>query len=208
MGAVWLPLLGISPVAADEAKATVERIGPPSYYAPPVERYRSSSPDMNNPSYYPIPKTPVTRATYMEWIDNSGMLDFVDQPKRGMGGPTLLLPVLAKYVQTKDARWRQACIAMLKDYHRAFKVEIEAKGWVEQFAEPPAFIPVYRKHLLDGGLITPKLGLVSRTLARLLSPSSRVGKRADRMARALSSIDARSLSERVSLQMVSRHPRG
>ena len=208
LGAVWLPLLGISPVAADEAKAPVERIGPPSYYAPPVERYRSSSPDMNNPSYYPIPKTPVTRATYMEWIDNSGMLDFVDQPKRGMGGPTLLLPVLAKYVQTKDARWGQACIAMLKDYHRAFKVEIEAKGWVEQFAEPPAFIPVYRKHLLDGGLITPKLGLVSRTLARLLSPSSRVGKRADRMARALSSIDARSLSERVSLQMVSRHPRG
>jgi len=155
LGAVWLPLLGISPVAADEAKAPVERIGPPSYYAPPVERYRSSSPDMNNPSYYPIPKTPVTRATYMEWIDNSGMLDFVDQPKRGMGGPTLLLPVLAKYVQTKDARWGQACIAMLKDYHRAFKVEIEAKGWVEQFAEPPAFIPVYRKHLLDGGLITP-----------------------------------------------------
>lgn len=155
LGAVWLPLLGISPVAADEAKASVERIGPPSYYAPPVERYRSGSPDMNNPSYYPIPKTPVTRATYMEWIDNSGMLDFVDQPKRGMGGPTLLLPVLAKYVQTKDARWGQACIAMLKDYHRAFKVEIEAKGWVEQFAEPPAFIPVYRKHLLDGGLITP-----------------------------------------------------
>ena len=56
----------------------------------------------------------------MEWIEGSGMLGFVDQPKRGMGGPTLLLPVLAKYVQTKEARWGRACIDMLKDYHRAF----------------------------------------------------------------------------------------
>ena len=38
--------------------------------------------------------------------------------------------------------------------HRALKVEVQAKGWVEQFAEPPAFLPVYRKYLIAGGLMT------------------------------------------------------
>jgi hypothetical protein len=133
----------------------VERIGPPTFYAPPIERYRVGAPDVNNPAYYPIPKTAVTRVTYMAWLEQSGLLDYAKQPRLGMSGPTLLLPSLAKYVQTGERHWGEACIAMLKDYRRALEAEVNAKGWVEQFAEPPAFLPVYRKHLIAGGLMTP-----------------------------------------------------
>lgn len=145
-------------VAAGESQAlggNVERIGPPTFYAPPVERYRVGAPDVNNPAYYPIPKTAVTRATYMAWLEQSGLLDYAKQPKLGVSGPTLLLPALAKYVQTGERHWGEACIAMLKDYRRALEAEVQVKGWVEQFAEPPAFLPVYRKHLIAGGLMTP-----------------------------------------------------
>ena len=139
------------PVRAD----SVERVGAPTLYAPPIERYRLGPPDLSNPAYYPIPQTPVTRATYMAWLEQSGQLDYADQPKRGLSGPTLLLPALAKLVQTGEKRWGEACVAMLKDYHRAMEAEVRAKGWVEQFAEPPAFLPVYRKHLIAAGLMTP-----------------------------------------------------
>ena len=135
-------------------EAPVERLGPPTFFAPPVERYRLGAPDLSNPAFYPIPQTAVTRATYMIWLEQSGLLQYADQPELGMSGPTLLLPTLAKFVQTGQRQWGDACVAMLKDYHRALKVEIEAKGWVEQFAEPPAFLPVYRKHLIASGLMT------------------------------------------------------
>ena len=91
----------------------------------------------------------------MVWLEQSGLLDYTQQPKRGMSGPTQLLPVLAKFVQTGEQHWGEACIAMLQDYHRALEAEVKAKGWVEQFAEPPAFLPVYRKHLIAGGMMTP-----------------------------------------------------
>ena len=65
-------------------------------------------------------------------------------------GLRLGFPVLAKYVQTGERHWGEACLAMLKDYHRGLEAEVQAKGWVEQFAEPPAFLPVYRKHLIAG----------------------------------------------------------
>ena len=88
--------------AAEPEWSAVERVGPPRLYAPPVERYRLGPPDVNAPSFYPIPKTPVTRATYMAWLEQSGMLEYVKQPDRGPSGPTQLLPVLAKYVQTGE----------------------------------------------------------------------------------------------------------
>ena len=146
-----------TPVAgADPAQQPpVERLGPATLYARPIERYRLGAPDVNNPVYYPVPKTPVTRATYMAWLEQSGLLEFASRPKLGMSGPTLLLPALAKFVQTGESRWGEACIAMLQDYHRALEAEVEAKGWVWQFAEAPAFLPVYRKHLIAGGLMTP-----------------------------------------------------
>ena len=132
----------------------VERVGPPRFHAPPVERYRLGSPDVSNPAFYPIPKGPVTRDTYMAWLEQSGLLEHAKQPRLGSGGPTLLLPALAKFVQTGERHWGEACIAMLKDHRRALEREVQEKGWTEQFAEPPAFLPVYRKHLIDGGLMT------------------------------------------------------
>ena len=134
----------------------VERVGSPTFYAPSIERYRYGSPDTNNPAYYPIPKSPVTRETYMRWIEDCGMLEFAKQPKRGLGGPALLLPSLAKYVQTGNFFWGEACIVMLKDFHVALQREVKEKGWTEQFAEPPAFLPLYRKYLIDGGLMAPE----------------------------------------------------
>ena len=137
-------------------RARVDRVGPATFYAPPVERYRQGSPDVQNPNYYPIPKSPVNRETYMAWIEKSGMLEYAKKPKLGSGGPTLMLPALAKFVQTEEAWWGEACMAMLKDFHVALQKEVKEKGWTEQFAEPPAFLPLYRKYLIKGGLMSPE----------------------------------------------------
>jgi hypothetical protein len=141
--------------AAEPEWSAVERVGPPRLYAPPVERYRLGPPDVNDPGFYPIPQTPVTRATYMAWLEQSGMLEYVKQPNRGLSGPTQLLPALAKYVQTGERHWGEACIAMLKDFRRALEVEVREKGWTEQFNDPPAYLPVYRRYLIEGGLMGP-----------------------------------------------------
>ena len=133
----------------------VERVGPPRMYSPQVERYRFGQANMGDPAFYPIEQSRVTRQTYMAWLEASGMLDYANQPRRGLGGLARLLPSLAKYVQTGDARWGRACITMLKDCQRALEAEVAQKGWTEHFAEPPAFIPLYRKHLIAGGLMTP-----------------------------------------------------
>ena len=140
--------------AAHNSDTEVRRIGPPTFYAPPVERYRVGPPNLNDSSFYPIPLAPVTRDTYMAWIEQSGLLTYAENPKRGMSGPTLLLPALAKFVQSGEPHWGEACVEMLKDYHRALKDEVKSKGWVEQFAEPPAFLPVYRKYLIAGRLMS------------------------------------------------------
>jgi hypothetical protein len=124
-------------------------------YFADVERYRFASVNVNDPHFYPIPKKPVTRDTYMKWLEDSGMLERANQPRRGLNGPRELLPALAKYVQTGAPKWGRACIEMLKDYHRALEKEVAEKGWVEQFAEPPAFIPLYRRYLIEGGLMKP-----------------------------------------------------
>lgn len=149
---VNLPLFAAN---ATNTTPTVERIGPPRLYSPPIQRYQSTHPNVENPAYYPIPQTPVTRQTYMTWIENSGMLQYANQPQRGLSGPTQLLPSLAKFIQTGDPAWGQACITMLKDFHLALQKEVAEKGWTEQFADPPAYLPLYRKYLIDGHLLQP-----------------------------------------------------
>jgi len=107
--------------SAEPEWSQVERVGPPRFYSPPVERYRFGSPNVDDPAFYPIPKTPVIRQTYMAWLERSGMLDYVNQPKRGLSGLTQLLPSLAKFIQTGERRWGEACIAILQDFHRALE---------------------------------------------------------------------------------------
>jgi len=152
---------GVSEPANAQAEARtaappIERIGPPTLYSPSVERYRFGdySPGLiSDPAFYPIPQDPVTRDTYLRWLEEMDLARLADTPKQGLWGPAQFMPVLVKYVQTGKRRWGEAIIAMLKDWHRATLDEIARKGWTEQFIEEPAFIPLYRKHLIAGGLM-------------------------------------------------------
>ncbi|HOX40508.1 MAG TPA: hypothetical protein PL033_21220 [Candidatus Brocadiia bacterium] len=132
----------------------IDHIGPPTLYSPSVERYRFGATDVSNPAFYPIPREPVTRDTYLQWLEEMDLFKVADTPKLGLWGPQRFTPVLVKYVQTGDRRWGEAIVTMLKDWHRATQEEVAKKGWTEQFIEEPAFIPLYRKHLIAGGLMT------------------------------------------------------
>ena len=140
-------------VAQGESDAPARRVGPPTLYSPPVERYRFGRTDVSNPRFYPIPRERVTRQTYLDWLERNGSLAPVEKPRRGLSGPRDLLGVLAQFVLTGDRKWGLACVEMLQDFRRALEREIEAKGWTEQFAEPPAFVPLYRKYLIRGGVL-------------------------------------------------------
>ena len=131
----------------------VERVGPPTQHFVSVERYRFGTPDMSNPSFYPIPQDEVTRDTYMQAIDALDPEALANNPERGERGPFVFLPVLAKYVQTGDAVWGQAIIAMLKNYHRTLQDIVAERQWFWDFEWPAASIPLYRKYLLEGGLL-------------------------------------------------------
>lgn len=132
----------------------VDRIGPPTIYYPPVDRYRFGATDVNNPAFYPIPPEDVTRDTYWQWMEKMNLLDVVETPNLGLGGPRQFLPVLVKYIQTGERHYGESIITMLKDFHRGLIEEVAQKGWTEQFIEEPCFIPLYRKHLIAGGLMT------------------------------------------------------
>lgn len=131
----------------------VERVGPPTQYFVDVERYRFHATDMSNPSFYPIPQDEVTRDTYMRCIDASNPEELARNPKRGMTGPQAFLPVLAKYVQTGETVWGETIIAMLKDFHRTMRQVVADRKWFWQFEWPSTTIPLYRKYLIQGGLL-------------------------------------------------------
>lgn len=114
----------------------VERFGAPEMYTPSVTRYRYGTPNVNHTRFYPISQEPITRDTYMEWMEESGLLKHVDNPQRGEGGLAELLPALAKYVQTGESKYADACIAMLNDCYRAMQEEVKSKGWCEHFGDP------------------------------------------------------------------------
>ena len=136
-----------------------ELLGPPVYYAPDMARLQQRVPDTSHPQFYPIPQGAITRDTYMEWLEDSGYLDYAANPKRGTMGPRELLPSLAKYVQTGDRKWGEACLDMLKDFHRGVEELVARKGWTDLFVEEPATIPLYRRYLIQGGLLDPEKDL-------------------------------------------------
>jgi len=123
---------------------SVERLANPTFYSPALGRYRGAE---------PIPQEPVTRDTYMQWIEESGLLELVDTPKLGLSGPQRFMPILAKYVQTHDKKWADAIMAMLRHFSAALEDEVAQKGWTEQFIQVPAYLPLYRKYLIEGGVI-------------------------------------------------------
>jgi len=138
-----------------EAWADVERIGPPNQNFIDVERYRFGRMDMTNAAFYPIPQDAITRDTYMRAIDAANPRALAAQPQRGTGGPVTFLPVLAKYVQTGDAFWGRAIVAMLKHYHASLETIVSERKWFWDFEWPVTAIPLYRKHLITGGLLQP-----------------------------------------------------
>lgn len=130
-----------------------ERIGPPTYYIQDGDRAMQRAPDRYHMQFYPIPQQPITRGTYMQWLEDSGCLDFAADPRRGLDGPHELLPVLAKFVETRDRKWGDACLATLKDFHRGLREEVAKKGWTDRFVEEPAYLPLYRRYLIEAGLL-------------------------------------------------------
>ena len=132
-----------------------ELIGPPTRYFVDVEHYRFGKPDVNNTDFYPIPQDAVTRDTYLRCIDAMNPEQIAANPNRRINGPAAFMPVLAKYVQTGDSKWSDACISMLQHAHADMKKMIAERKWFWQFEHPAALIPLYRKHLIEGGAMKP-----------------------------------------------------
>lgn len=117
-----------------------------------VERYRfGPNPDFQDAAFYPIPQSEVNRNSYLQQIDGYDPKTIAENPDRGMNGPQTFFPVLAKYVQTSDPQWADACIAMLKAFHNEMLEQIATRKWFWQFEHPAALIPLYRKALIEGG---------------------------------------------------------
>ncbi|MGA0408777.1 MAG: hypothetical protein ACO3PR_11875, partial [Limisphaerales bacterium] len=118
-----------------------ERVAPLSLYSPSLSRFGGSR---------AMDIKPINRATYMAWIDASGELERAKTPKLGLRGPDLFTPILAKYVQTGEPFWGEAILGMLHDFDRALQEEIERTGACNP---EPGYILLYRKHLIEGGLM-------------------------------------------------------
>lgn len=140
--------------AISAAEPEPQRVGPPTYYIQDAMRTMQRTPDEFHLQFYPVPTAPVTKATYMAWLEDSGLLDYVNEPKRGLVGPAELLPVLAKFAQTGERRFGEACVLMLKDYHQAIKAEAARVGWNKEYIEQPAVLPLYRRILSEKGLLS------------------------------------------------------
>ena len=98
---------GFQVATSDASGSGPERIAPPTLYMQDLDRYNQVAPDAR---HLPWKEQPVNRDTYMKWIEDSGHLSYADNPKHGVYGPRHLMPVLAKYVQSKEPRYGQACL--------------------------------------------------------------------------------------------------
>ena len=130
-----------------------ERIGAPTQFFVDSERYRFGYADMNNPAFYPIPNEVITRETYMQCLESMDLEALASHPNRGDGSLVAFMPVLAKYVQSGEKRWAQACVEMLKQYHTALKKRVEEDKWIWDFEWPAVLFPLYRQHLMEGNFM-------------------------------------------------------
>ena len=73
-----------------------ERIGAPTQFFVDSERYRFGHADMNNPDFYPIPNYPITRDTYMQYLESLDLEALASNPNRSDGSLVAFLPVLVK----------------------------------------------------------------------------------------------------------------
>jgi len=145
------------PTPASVFQSTDQETAAP-LYSPNAARYRYGAYGpaiVNDRTFYPIPRDPVNRAVYWKWMADMDLFQVARSPAMGLAGPQNFLPVLVEYVRTRDPKWGDAITRMLKDWHRATVAEVRSKGWTEQFIEEPAFIPLYRRHLIAGGMLRP-----------------------------------------------------
>ena len=147
---LFLPV-GFAQKLDDVRAKQPELIGVPVRYHIDVERYRFGQTNVDDPNFYPIPQDKVSRHSYMQCIDAMNPSLIASNPQHGMNGPQILMPVLAKFAQTGDRRWSDACIAMLIDFHEAMKRQVSERKWFWQFEHPAALIPLYREQLLARG---------------------------------------------------------
>ena len=130
-----------------------ERVGAPTQFFVDSERYRFEYADMSNPAFYPIPNEAITRDTYMQCLESMDLEALASNPNRGDGSLVAFMPVLAKYVQSGEKRWAEACVEMLKQYHTALKKRVEEDKWIWDFEWPAVLFPLYRQHLMEGNLM-------------------------------------------------------
>ncbi|MEI6396217.1 MAG: hypothetical protein WCT12_34575, partial [Verrucomicrobiota bacterium] len=137
-------------------RSDVQLQGAPTRYMVDIERYRFGvTPSVTNSAFYPIPQDRITRADYMRVIDASNPAELAKHPNQGLYAPGNFLPVLAKYAQTGKAAWGKPIVAMLKEFHTAMQREVATNKWISEFEFAAAYVPMYRKYLLSGGLLKP-----------------------------------------------------
>jgi hypothetical protein len=148
-------LLFSGAVLAAEVEQGVERLGPPTYYMQDLSRlarYQERPPEQ----YYPIPQNAVNRQTYFQWLADSGHFKYADNAEtHGPYGPRHLMPVLAKFVESGDRKYGDACLRMLRAYHAWLKHEVETSGWHSMFIDEPGYLGLYRRYLSQKGVLDP-----------------------------------------------------
>lgn len=128
---------------------------PTSRYFVDAARYRFPNPDVADPAFYPVPRDPVDRDAYRRAIDASFPDSPAGSPRYGMDALRVALPLLVRWVHTRQTRHRDAVFAALRGFHDALRAAVAERGWFWQFEDPAALLPVYRKVLIDTGALAP-----------------------------------------------------
>ena len=147
-----------------ERTDAVPRIGPPLMFLPDVNRNAEA---LKNPAdqNYPIKQLTVTRQTYFKWLEFSGHLNYVQQAtQHGQYGPRHFMPVLAKYVESGEPAYGQACLEMLKTFDVWIRAEVQRTGWHSLFCEEIGYIGFYRNILKKHGLLSEEKDIWLREL--------------------------------------------
>ena len=158
-----------STATKEQPSSEVERIGPPTYYMP--DTWRNGAAQQRPPEhYYPIPQAKVNRQTYFKWLEDSGHFQYADNvAAHGSYIPRHLMPVLAKFVESGDRKYGDACIAGLKVFHEWMKWEVAENGWHSAFTDEPGYIGLYRRYLSKAGLLDPERDLWFKDLVLLMN---------------------------------------
>ena len=140
----------------DDPGAQVTFVGVRSFHMPHIARYTERAPVGR---HYPIPRAKIARETYYQWLVDSGHFDYA----KGKGptqhhrtGVRHFMPLLAKYVQTKDRKTGEAIVTMLRYFEKWLRGEVKRKGWHWLSLAEPMYLVMYRQHLIAGGLLDPK----------------------------------------------------